>query len=60
MTFIIEVIKMAVGTSGRIIIDTDPETKKLVYQALKIKGKTMKQWFEEKAKEDFPGAFKKQ
>lgn len=50
---------MAVGTSGRIIIDTDPETKKLVYQALKLKGKTMKEWFEEKAKADFPGAFKK-
>ena len=50
---------MAVGTSGRIIIDTNPETKKLVYQALKIKGKTMKEWFEEKAREDFPGAFKK-
>jgi hypothetical protein len=49
---------MAVGTSGRIIIDTDPEIKKLVYQALKIKGMTMKEWFEVKAKEEFPGAFK--
>ncbi|WP_338456837.1 hypothetical protein [uncultured Alteromonas sp.] len=50
---------MAVGTSGRIIIDLDPNMKKKIYQKLKSEGLTMKQWFEIKAKSDFPDLFEK-
>lgn len=49
---------MAVGTSGRIIIDLDPSMKKEIYQKLKSEGLTMKEWFEQKAKADFPELFK--
>jgi hypothetical protein len=49
---------MAVGTSGRIIIDLDPNMKKEIYQKLKSEGLTMKEWFESKAKSDFPDLFK--
>lgn len=49
---------MAVGTSGRVIIDLDPKLKKEIYQKLKSEGLTMKEWFEKKAKSDFPEIFK--
>jgi DNA primase len=48
---------MAVGTSGRVIIDLDPNMKKEMYQKLKSNGLTMKEWFEQKARTDFPELF---
>lgn len=36
---------MARGSSGRIVIDVDPEFKKRVYVALAERQMTMKQWF---------------
>tara|TARA_R110001583_G_scaffold31620_2_gene107954 strand:- start:6215 stop:6433 length:219 start_codon:yes stop_codon:yes gene_type:complete len=51
------VSNMAVGTSGRIVIDLDPTIKNAIYQKLKLNGLTMKEWFEQKAKSDFPELF---
>ena len=36
---------MAHGSSGRIVIDIDPEFKKELYGALKDSGSTLKDWF---------------
>lgn len=36
---------MSVGTSGRIVLEIDPEQKKELYQALKKDDLNMKQWF---------------
>ena len=36
---------MAKGPSGRIVIEIDPETKKLLYEALDKEGETLKNWF---------------
>lgn len=49
---------MAIGSSGRLIIELDPEVKKKLHAAVKRSGMTMKEWFEEKAQKDFPEAFK--
>lgn len=49
---------MAIGSSGRLIIELDPEVKKKLHAAVKRGGMTMKEWFEEKAQKDFPDAFK--
>jgi hypothetical protein len=48
---------MAVGNSGRIVIDLDAAEKKLIHQAIKSKGMTLKEWFLEHAKNDFPQIF---
>lgn len=45
---------MAIGKSGRVVIEIDPELKEQLHKAVKNQGKTLKEWFEEKAKEDFP------
>ncbi len=39
------VTSMAVGESGRIVIDVDPEVKRRLYSALAISGSTLKDWF---------------
>ena len=36
---------MAVGVSGRIVIEIDPELKRDLHDALADKGMTLKQWF---------------
>lgn len=36
---------MSVGTSGRIVIEIDPELKKDLYEALDKEGLKLKQWF---------------
>lgn len=36
---------MAQGSSGRIVIDVDPEFKQELYGALKDSGSTLKDWF---------------
>ena len=36
---------MSIGSSGRIVIDIDPETKRQLHSALSRHGLTMKQWF---------------
>ena len=36
---------MAKGPSGRIVVEIDPETKKLLHEALEKEGETLKNWF---------------
>ncbi len=36
---------MSVGTSGRIVLEIDPEQKQELYQALKKDDLNMKRWF---------------
>jgi len=39
---------MAVGTSGRIVIDIDPELKRRLHASLMEEGKSLKDWFLER------------
>lgn len=43
---------MAVGKSHRIVIEVDPDLKKKIYDSLKDRGMTLKEWFIQTAKED--------
>lgn len=36
---------MAIGTSGRIVLEVDPELKRRLYSALALENKTLKEWF---------------
>jgi hypothetical protein len=45
---------MAIGKSGRVVIDLTQEQKKAIHEAIKKDGKNLKQWFLEKVKDDFP------
>lgn len=36
---------MAIGTSGRIVIEVEPELKRQIYDALEQEGLTLKEWF---------------
>jgi hypothetical protein len=36
---------MAVGTSGRIVIDIDPGLKRRLHAALAAEGRSLKEWF---------------
>ncbi|MFP1681399.1 hypothetical protein ACLD0W_02745 [Alloalcanivorax sp. C16-1] len=40
---------MAVGKSGRIVLEVEPEFKRELYDALHQEGKGLKQWFLESA-----------
>ena len=40
---------MAQGSSGRVVIDLEPEFKLLLHETLKSKGISLKQWFLEQA-----------
>lgn len=40
---------MAVGKSGRIVLEVEPEFKRELYDALHKEGKGLKQWFLENA-----------
>lgn len=41
---------MARGTSGRIVLEVDPEEKQELYNALQKDGLTLKDWFLEQAR----------
>jgi hypothetical protein len=45
---------MAIGKSGRVVIEIDAQLKEQLHKAVKMQGKTMKEWFEEKVANDFP------
>lgn len=36
---------MAVGKSGRIVLEVEPELKQRLYSALALENKTLKEWF---------------
>jgi len=36
---------MSIGTSGRIVIEVDPDLKRQLYAALNKDGVTLKEWF---------------
>ena len=38
-------LKMSIGSSGRIVIEVDPEVKRLLYATLALEGSTLKEWF---------------
>ena len=42
---------MAVGDSGRIVIEVDPQFKKQLRKALALKDTTLKDWFVKQAEE---------
>jgi hypothetical protein len=39
------------GTSGRIVIEVEPGLKNRLYAVLSLEGRTLKDWFVEKAQE---------
>lgn len=42
---------MAIGKSNRIVIDLDPKLKRELYSILTKRGLTLKDWFEEEARQ---------
>lgn len=38
-------VLMAVGKSGRIVVDVEPKMKQRLYASLALDGKTLKEWF---------------
>ncbi len=36
---------MAIGESGRIVLEIDPELKRRLYSTLALENKTLKEWF---------------
>jgi hypothetical protein len=40
---------MAIGKSGRLVIEIDPELKELLYQSFREDGSTLKEWFIQRA-----------
>jgi len=49
---------MAIGKSGRVVIEIDAQLKEQLHKAVKMQGKTLKEWFEEKVATDFPDLIK--
>lgn len=45
---------MAIGKSGRIIIEIDPKVKENLYLSMKDQRRSLKDWFKEKIRQDFP------
>ncbi|WP_197427678.1 hypothetical protein [Alteromonas sp. Mac1] len=45
---------MAVGKSGRIVLEIDPELKEKLHAEVKMKGLTLKEWFLINVEKDFP------
>jgi uncharacterized protein (DUF1778 family) len=45
---------MAIGNSGRIVIDLTREEKKAIHAAIQAEGMNLKQWFLKHAYNDFP------
>jgi hypothetical protein len=50
---------MAVGKSGRVVLEIDAEDKEALHREIKKRGLTMKEWFLEKVEQDFPELVKK-
>jgi hypothetical protein len=44
-------LPMAIGKSGRVVLEVDPELKQRLYSELALEGKTLKDWFIETANE---------
>jgi len=42
---------MAIGTSGRVVVEIDPELKKELHTALREEGRNLKDWMIEHAKD---------
>lgn len=42
---------MSVGSSGRVVVEMDPELKRVLHAALAARGQTLKQWFVQQAEE---------
>lgn len=36
---------MSIGTSGRIVIEVEPDLKRALYSNLAVRGLTLKEWF---------------
>ena len=36
---------MSIGSSGRVVIEIEPELKQQIYASLKARGLTLKEWF---------------
>lgn len=51
-------MKRMKGDSGRIVLEIEPGLKKKLYEQVNKDGKTMKDWFLAKAKQDFPELFR--
>ena len=45
---------MAVGKSGRVVLEIPPELKERLHAEVKMKGMTLKEWFLKKIEQDFP------
>ena len=45
-------MSMAIGKSHRIVIEVEPEFKEKMYEALRLKGTTLKSWFTDKVTEE--------
>lgn len=43
---------MAIGKSHRIVIEVEPAFKEQMYEALRLKGTTLKSWFTDKVTEE--------
>jgi len=43
---------MAVGKSGRIVIEIDPETKQEIHDKVKSRGLNLREWFLQQAQKD--------
>lgn len=43
---------MAVGKSHRIVVEIDPELKERIYNALRSRGLTLKDWFTQQAMDE--------
>ena len=41
---------MSRGTSGRVVVEIDPQLKRELYAELTLEGRTLKDWFIEEAK----------
>ncbi len=44
---------MAIGKSGRILIEVDPEFKSTLHSLVKSKGMSLKEWFEKRQRMNF-------
>lgn len=43
---------MAIGKSGRVVLELDPETKKRIHDAVRARGLTLREWFLQQAEHD--------
>jgi hypothetical protein len=43
---------MAIGSSGRVVIELDPEMKKRIHDAVRGRGLTLRDWFLQQVEKD--------